>query len=675
MVIPNIAHFVFGLREQDEPMHFLHYVAVESARRVLEPDAIYFHYCYEPWGPWWDRIASHVTPLPVMMVPEVTGADYSSGLVPESYLYAHHADFIRLDALAAYGGVYADIDTIFVRRPPNGLYSKQFVIGREGPVTSQLTGEVSPSLCNALMMAEPSSSFAVEWRAKMASALDGTWSGHSGTLAHRLSVDMPAHVHVESEATFFPFPADAAGLYGLLLDDRPLPETTVSVHLWAHLWWDRRRRDFTPVHADWCSPSTLRRASTTLAALARPYIPKRSATKRTAIDRGTDRPWLYLSPDEDSGYGTAARRAMQGLESTGLEVAWAPMIPSPRWRLGYAVPRAYTPVDTERRPDDVVVVHHVPEYYPLVRAHCGAAFMVGHTAWETENPPAHWRECLDVPDLLVVPSKFSAQALIASGTDTPVEVVPHALSVAEPAALDPGWGIDDERFVYYTIADWTTRKGIDATVEAYLRAFSGDDPVVLVVKTSRAAGYGSFVPRSAPIGPGSAALALARIVGRHKAPAEIKLVVTNVPERQIAALHRRGDCFVSLCRGEGWGVGAFDAAAAGKPVVTTGWGGHLDYLGDYPFLVDFDLVPEHDPREGLSVHPEQRWAEPDVDHAAAILREIYRYRGDACDAVAATAVDIRERFSQRNVGIAFRAAVAKHMKGMAVAPRRTSRIL
>jgi hypothetical protein len=98
-VIPPIAHFVFGLREQDEPFHFLHYVSLESCRRVLEPEAIYFHHKHLPWGPWWERIRPHLTLVEVDHAPEVEAADYSAGHVPTQYRYAHHADFIRLDAL------------------------------------------------------------------------------------------------------------------------------------------------------------------------------------------------------------------------------------------------------------------------------------------------------------------------------------------------------------------------------------------------------------------------------------------------------------------------------------------------------------------------------------------------------------------------------------------------
>ena len=41
----------------------------------------------------------HLTLVEVDLVPEVLAADYSDGHVPADYRYAHHSDFIRLDAL------------------------------------------------------------------------------------------------------------------------------------------------------------------------------------------------------------------------------------------------------------------------------------------------------------------------------------------------------------------------------------------------------------------------------------------------------------------------------------------------------------------------------------------------------------------------------------------------
>ena len=44
-------HFVFGLRPQVEPMHIVHWLALESCRRTQDADAIHLHLRHLPHGP------------------------------------------------------------------------------------------------------------------------------------------------------------------------------------------------------------------------------------------------------------------------------------------------------------------------------------------------------------------------------------------------------------------------------------------------------------------------------------------------------------------------------------------------------------------------------------------------------------------------------------------------
>ena len=198
-------------------------------------------------------------------------------------------------------------------------------------------------------------------------------------------------------------------------------------------------------------------------------------------------------------------------------------------------------------------------------------------------------------------------------------------------------------------------------MRAYLDAFSGRDNVLLIVKTSARDHTGPLLRQEQAVGPGTTSWALARLMAGRPDPPAVRLIAGTIRERDVLALHRRGDCFVSLSRSEGWGLGGFDAAAYGTPVVTTGWGGQLDYLGDSPYLVDYELVAVHDPLGEPSYTPDQRWAEPSVSHGAALLAQIAADPRPAREWAAVKGEEIRMRYQPSAIAGAFREAVAEHV--------------
>lgn len=270
--VPNTYHFVFGLRPQTEPFALPYYLCLRSCIEINAPDRILFHCMEEPWGRYWDLIREELTVVPVTEAPEVLRHSYDDREVPPHLRYAHHADFIRLDVLIEHGGIYADIDTLFVAPLPPVLRDKSFVIGREHPVVDRPTGTSRPSLCNAVLLAEPGAPFARIWRERMEAALGG-WSQHSTLLPRELADDHPEWVHIEPERTFYPFRWTADGLRRLFEDTERDLEGVVSIHLWSHLWWDAERTDFSDFHAGLLTEHRIRTVDSTYNRLARPFLP------------------------------------------------------------------------------------------------------------------------------------------------------------------------------------------------------------------------------------------------------------------------------------------------------------------------------------------------------------------------------------------------------------------
>jgi len=271
-------HFVFGLRDQTEPLHPLHFVCLQSCLEVNRPDVIHFHYRNEPWGPLWERIRPHLTLHRLGDKPQDYDTSRYADTVEGRFIanlglgYAHEADFVRMDALIEHGGVYADMDTLFIRPYPREWYAHEFVIGEESCVSGD-DGIIKPSLCNAVMFAHPGARFARAWREQMGRVFDGTWSRHSCQAAAALWGAHPQSVRVLPEEYFYAFPSTRAGLHALLETDAPTPDALHSIHLWAHLWWDEHRTDFSNVHAGMLTEHFIRSVDTTLTRLARRFLP------------------------------------------------------------------------------------------------------------------------------------------------------------------------------------------------------------------------------------------------------------------------------------------------------------------------------------------------------------------------------------------------------------------
>jgi glycosyltransferase involved in cell wall biosynthesis len=382
----------------------------------------------------------------------------------------------------------------------------------------------------------------------------------------------------------------------------------------------------------------------------------------------------YLALHEPSGYAVSARRCMRALLGAGVELRWIPLVPGP----GLGPGLGYRPAPAGEIGDpslddllagpeecDVAVAHLVPEYWPAVRARYPRARLVGHTVWETDRLPEHWPALLETADLIVVPTAWNQELLQRSGVRAPVHVVPHTAAAPRQEFSEVWRDIPSDAFVVYTIAPWTARKALDSVVRAYQSAFCGRDDTLLVIKTSpRDFTYGR-TGSGGPVAPGTTAWRLAQLLAEFADPAPMHLVTAVLDDRDLDALHSRGDCYVSLCRSEGWGIPPFDAAAWGNPVVITGFGGQLDYLdAGSAFLVDYELVAVEDPAGGASYTPDQHWAEASVAHAAGLLRQVRAEPSEGRARAARARTRILREFAPPVVAQAFLAALAGSPSGL-----------
>lgn len=192
--IPNIIHFVYGFKKQDEEFELYKYISIKSAYDINKPDKIYFHYHYEPYGYWWDKIKPLLTLNKVELPTEIFGNNLSH--------YAHRADIVRLQKLNEIGGIYLDIDTICLKSF-NDLLDYDFVMGEQNNSNyNEIYG-----LCNAVILAKPNSIFGLKWyesyKTFRSKGRDVNWDEHSVIKPLHLSKEYNNEITVLKHNAFF----------------------------------------------------------------------------------------------------------------------------------------------------------------------------------------------------------------------------------------------------------------------------------------------------------------------------------------------------------------------------------------------------------------------------------------------------------------------------------------
>ena len=375
----------------------------------------------------------------------------------------------------------------------------------------------------------------------------------------------------------------------------------------------------------------------------------------------------YYSPADTSGYASAAIANVRAFVNAGIPLQWIPLDwGDPMRPGGWSSPNGRPrPIVSQCGRDgnladlpaliaatsapvghDIVIAHSPPEFWPLGFER--GKRNIGCTAWETDRLPAHWRALLRTADRIIVPSRQNRETFLHSGLDRPVFAVPHIrrhrwceYSPSEIKAAREDLGIASDHRVIYSISTWDPRKAVPELIDAFAQAFQADDAVTLLIKTTNA-GFDSGPLYSRRRTRDLATHAITRAA--HALGRPMPNIVLHDEELDgdgIDLIHAIGDAYISLSRGEGWGLGAFEAATFGKPVIMTGWGGQTDFLGEsWPGAVPFRLAPARLwPPYQPSYFPSQRWAEAHLPSAAKLMRAFI----DDPQPMLAAARAIRER--------------------------------
>ena len=237
----------------------------------------------------------------------------------------------------------------------------------------------------------------------------------------------------------------------------------------------------------------------------------------------------------------------------------------------------------------------------------GKARHIAFYAYETDVVPVEFNMVAHAMQEIWVPSTFCRGLFQPFGR--PVHVVPHAVS-APGGRLQPlpGTRKGEPLTVLFLFDAWSRlpRKNPEAVIRVFREAFRGGREARLIIKAHHLSG--------------EELRKLHVLCGREH---WITIIDEFLPEKELNALFAGADILLSLQRSEGFGLNLARALAVGLPVITTGFGGHLDFCT----AATAKLVPYRMESAGAyrdPWYPAGNWAAPDEAAAVRMLREATR---------------------------------------------------
>jgi glycosyltransferase involved in cell wall biosynthesis len=319
--------------------------------------------------------------------------------------------------------------------------------------------------------------------------------------------------------------------------------------------------------------------------------------------------------EAESGMGEAARASVRSLEAAGI-----PFALNNEPSLLRATDTTYRDAFGVNNPHPFNLVHLNSDNMPVFAARRGPAYFagrytIGYWFWELASLRPDWVLFSGYVDEVWAATSFVRDAVRAT-CRVPAVVMPLPIVLPPlPARGRTHFGIPEGPAVFlymFDVSSQLERKNPLAAIRAFRKAGLAPSAAVLVLKYTNAEYDRAGVRRL------------------HEEASGLNVVMLDgyLDRPDLAALINTADCYLSPHRSEGFGLTILEAMRLGKPAIGTAYSGNMDFMTPgNSYLLDYVLVPlthTHGPYPVGSV-----WAEPDVEHAARLIREIVEHPAEA----------------------------------------------
>ena len=360
--------------------------------------------------------------------------------------------------------------------------------------------------------------------------------------------------------------------------------------------------------------------------------------------------FVISSPfDTYSGYGARSRDIIKAIIDTGkyevklLTQRWGNTPfgfcnDNPEWKflLNLVIPQPLT-----KQPDIWAQITVPNEFQPVGK------YNIGITAGlETDLVPGEFIEGVNRMDLNLVSSNHSKNAFLNSQYDKkdqqgnvlgkvalnkPMEVLFEGANIETYFPDDKPCMVDfniKESFAYLFVGHWMQgdigedRKNVGLLVKAFYETFKNKSKKpALILKTSQVGS--SYLDRNAIL---SKIKQIKDTVNSNDLP-NVYLLHGEFSDEEMNSIynHSKIKAMVSLTKGEGFGRPLLEFSLSKKPIIVSGWSGHMDFLNpEYNIIIGGQLTPVHPSTQNkFVVNKDFKWFSPDHGQIGHALKDVF----------------------------------------------------
>ncbi len=234
--------------------------------------------------------------------------------------------------------------------------------------------------------------------------------------------------------------------------------------------------------------------------------------------------------------------------------------------------------------------------------------LIHHYAWEESGFPQEWLESFNEHlQGITCLSRHVEKIMVDHGVTIPMSVSGCGVDHWERIEPENCYQLRGKSFRFLHVSSCFPRKGADILLKAYGEVFTASDDVTLIIKTF-------------PNPHNEIHQWLAEACAERADFPDVRIIEDDLTDAQLKSLYEQCHVLVAPSRAEGFGLPMAEAMLSGLAVITTGWSGQLDFCNEETaWLVDYSFEPAQT-HFGLF---DSVWAEPDVEHLARTIREVY----------------------------------------------------